>query len=89
LVWRDVDSQVELQLQGHPATYSRWSLNGRAAPISGELKETNTGNRRAAGCKVSLEGAWNEVRFRAYGTGYSPFRAGAIVSGPAEKLWYL
>ena len=38
---------------------------------------------------IKLRAGWNEIRFRGYGYGYSPFRVGLMLEGPEEDLWKL
>jgi hypothetical protein len=38
---------------------------------------------------LTLHHGWNQLFFRGYCVGYSPFRAGLVLAGPAETLWRL
>lgn len=78
------DIEIDFQLQGHPQTYLRYTLNGETV-FKGELK----GARNVETKRVRLRAGWNEVRFRGCCVGYPPFRAGLVLAGAPEQLWKL
>jgi hypothetical protein len=78
--------EVEFQLQGHPQTVLRYTLNGEAL-FSGEMKEQK--GKAVETKRVRLKSGWNRVMFRGFCVGYPPFRAGLVISGAPEQLWKL
>lgn len=83
-------SEVDFAFQGHHQTYLRWFLNGEAVPLKPtDYKEGKGHALTTATRALTLRPGWNQVMFRSYCTGYSPFRAGLVLNAPAEKLWSL
>ena len=83
------DTELEFQFQSHPMTTLRWFLNGQPV-ATGEYKEGDAKSpRRVAKKTVTLRSGWNQVTYRAYTTGYVPFRVGLVVNAPERTLWTL
>jgi len=82
---------VEFQFQSHfNQTHIRWFLNGESLPVGfADYDGSRDKGRTVATRTVRLRAGWNQIQFRAYCTGYAPFRAGLVIQGPAEKLWPL
>ena len=80
------DLDVDFQLQGHPQTVLRYTLNGEVL-FSGEMKEQK--GKVMESRRVHLKKGWNPVVFRGYCFGYPPFRAGLVIAGAPEQLWKL
>ncbi len=87
-VYAPAATEVEFQFQNHPMSYPRWTLNGEAVPLK-PADFQGADNRPIAKRTLTLRAGWNEVRFRSYCAGYSPFRAGLILNAPPVKLWTL
>ena len=92
--WIYSPAAVELTaaLQGHPMTEIRWTLNGEPIPVkTTEYHEVEGESRllRAASKAITLRAGWNQVSFRAYCYGYSPFRVGMVLKSEEAKLWPL
>jgi len=84
------EAQVEFQLQGHNMTYIRWRLNdGDIKAADKDYRNDTVGSRRIASQTVTLRPGWNQVFFRAYNTGYVPFRVGLVLQAAPELLWQL
>lgn len=81
-------TELEFQFQSHPMTHLRWTLNGEQVKV-GEYKDVAGGRRHVATKNLTLQPGWNQMMFRGYCVGYSPFRAGLVLNGPEEKLWSL
>ena len=85
-VFAPADTMLTFQFQGHPQTYYRWFLNGE------KVMEGRTGKGRSDDPISVLEKTrtlhhgWNQLFFRGYCVGYSPFRAGLVLAGPAETF---
>jgi len=76
---------IGFELQGHRMTYLTWYLNGQKLDPGPYTKTTQP----VSTLNVSLKPGWNEVMFRGYCVGYSPFRAGLVLRGPPDSLWPL
>ncbi len=90
--WVYAPAPVELdgELQGHPMTELRWTVNGEPVPMKqADYVKNKKEVDRVAPHKFTLRAGWNEIRFRGYCTGYPPFRAGLVLKGAPEKLWPL
>ena len=81
-VYAPEDTEVEFQIHGHPQTYLRFYLN--ELMLTGPNTAIESMNK-----KVTLRKGWNQVKFRGYCVGYSPFRAGLTIAAAPEKLWTL
>jgi len=84
--WIHVPEELDLdfQLQGHPQTTLRFTLNGEPL-YEGEIKER--GGKAVETKRVHLRKGWNVVGFRGYCVGYPPFRAGLVIASTPEQLW--
>jgi hypothetical protein len=83
------DTELEFQFQGHPQTFLRWFLNGQPVPLPVTDYKVIAVQHLAAAKTLTLRTGWNQVMLRGYCVGYSPFRAGLVLSGAPEKLWNL
>lgn len=86
------ETSVELALQVHPQTVTRWFLNDEPLFAGGDKDYQPGGGRnhlRVVSRTVALNAGWNQIRYRAYNYGYTPFRIGLVVKGEPEKLWRL
>ncbi|HSI36942.1 MAG TPA: hypothetical protein VK986_25370, partial [Tepidisphaeraceae bacterium] len=88
-VYAPADTQVEFDLQGHAQTTMRWAVNNHPVKVKTYVPDPAKTHRLTASQKVDLKRGWNAVTFRAYCTGYAPFRVGLIVDGAPEQLWKL
>ena len=86
-IFAPADTPVQFQFQGHPQTYYRWFLNGEKV-LEGGIGGGDPGTGVTAK-PLTLRQGWNQVFFRGYCVGYSPFRAGLVLSAPPETLWTL
>jgi len=86
-------TELEFEFQGHPQTYLRWFLNGEPIGDIGKYVEQpfnpNYPCRQLAAKKLTLQAGLNQIMFRGYCVGFSPFRAGLVLKGAPEKLWPL
>lgn len=82
---------VDFDFQGHRMTLIRWLLNDQAIEIPDkEYVDDKAGlHRRTVTRIVTLQPGWNQVFFRAYNVGYTPFKVGLVVKAPADILWKL
>lgn len=88
--------ELDVRLQGHTQTTSRFLLNGTEV-FKGEPKENKEAlarpNRhrqlREIVKPLTLNAGWNQFTVRGFCVGYSPFRLGVVLDGPKEKLWKL
>lgn len=80
------DLEIEFRFHGHPQTFLRWFLNAEKV-FDGEIK--GEPGKASANRTLTLKKGWNQVMFRGYCVGYPKFRAGLVLSGPAERLWQL
>lgn len=78
--------ELDFDLQGHPQTYLRYTLNDEVV-FNGEMKEKK--GKVSEVRRVKLQAGWNTVSFRGFCVGYPPFRAGLVISGTPEQLWKL
>ena len=85
-IFAPADTTVKFQFQGHPQTYFRWFLNGEKVLEEGKVFPDD---KRVMEKTLTLRKGWNQVLFRGYCTGYSPFRAGLVLAGTPEALWTL
>jgi hypothetical protein len=92
-IYSPVAQEMTFELQGHNMTYLRWFLNGEPLQSTNPDKHYKPSPTmrilRTASEKVSLRQGWNQVYFRAYNVGYTPFRVGLVLKAPAEQLWPL
>ena len=88
-VYAPADTRVEFDLQGHAQTTIRWAVNNQPVEPKTYAPDPAKTHRLTATQKVDLKRGWNAVTFRAYCTGYAPFRVGLIVDGTPEQLWKL
>ncbi len=82
--------ELEFQFQSHYQTYLRWFLNGQPVDpgkYAPRVPENDAGT--VATKTLILPAGWSQLTFRGYGTGYSPFRVGLVLSGDPERLWSL
>ncbi len=85
-------TELDFAIQGHPMTPARWFLNGEQIILSEEdLVRPETGHHllREATRSITLKPGWNQVHFRAYNYGYTPFRQGLVLRADESKLWPL
>ncbi|WP_269523331.1 hypothetical protein [Coraliomargarita parva] len=85
--------ELDFEFQGHNMTYIRWFLNG-VKLFEGDPDKHYTAHktpraRRVAFTPVTLKQGWNEVYFRAFNVGYTPFRVGLKLKADTDKLWPL
>jgi hypothetical protein len=86
------ETDVEFDFQIHQMTYTRWFLNDQKLDTPedyNKYKDNETMHRRSFSSGVRLKSGWNQVFFRAYCVGYSPFRIGLVLKASPEKLWLL
>lgn len=89
-IYAPAAEELEFHFQGHRQTHLRWSINGEAVPLElGAYEDAKDKNRTVAVRKVRLRAGWNQVFFRGYCEGYSPFRAGLVIGGAEAALWQL
>ncbi len=83
-------TELEFRFQSHPMTYLHWKLNGESISLApADYQSEKHGIRTMAVKILKLREGWNRLWFKGYSTGYPPFRAGAVLNAPAEKLWTL
>jgi len=89
-VYSPAETEVEFAFQGHPMTPLRWFVNDVQIKIPDkEYKEGGDKQLRTASRPVTLKKGWNQIHYRGYNFGYTPFRVGLVLKAPAEKLWPL
>jgi len=90
-VYAPAATEVDLALHSHPMTPVRWFVNGTALTVADKdyTGDNSRHHLREATRTVRLNAGWNEVVYRAYNFGYTPFRVGLVVKAPPEKLWTL
>jgi hypothetical protein len=85
-VHAETDTQVELQVLGHPQTYYHVKV-GDEAVVDGLIAEKS--EEHEVRKKVTLKTGWNQIMVRAFCVGYSPCRVGMEIVAPAQTLWKL
>ncbi|MCX7049904.1 MAG: hypothetical protein NTX50_31030 [Candidatus Sumerlaeota bacterium] len=83
------DTELDFQFQSHAQTTLRWFLNGQPVKTGEFKEEKGSAHSSSARRPLTLRRGWNQIMLRGYCTGYPPFRAGLVLSGPSEKLWTL
>ena len=86
------DLEVDLELHGHPMTTTRWFLGEtEITPSPSDWRDdpTSSAFRRLATRRVTLRKGANTLFFRAYCTGYPPFKLGARVLASPDDVWDL
>ncbi|MGE9297298.1 MAG: hypothetical protein ACQKBV_13530, partial [Puniceicoccales bacterium] len=86
-------TEINFELQGHKMTFVRWFLNDELIfdgnPNRDYADKPPVYTRKSATVPVTLQPGWNEVFFRAYNIGYTPFRLGLVLQGDPVKIWPL
>jgi hypothetical protein len=88
-IYTPTPNELEFQFQSSPQASLRWFVNGETVALKNVLEEKAGQNHLLTRKSLPLRAGWNQVMLRGYCTGYSPFRAGLVLSGPPEKLWDL
>jgi hypothetical protein len=78
---------LDLDFHLHPMTTLTWSLNGKTLALPAAPKGGPRADHPVVRQNVTLAKGWNQVMFRGFNVGYTPFRAGVTLAGPQESLW--